>query len=152
MNVRRTLTILAAGIIAPSLIAMGLVAPANSAVTSQAVKSVVKVGAKCTKVNAKAKVGATNFVCKRVNGKLVWAKVAVSADCKNARTQYATQNASYQDIIKQIDTARKALEGQTGTAADDLRRQLNDLENSVKPLATLVKQFKTLSDQICSIS
>jgi hypothetical protein len=142
-----------AAIAIAGILALGSIAPAQAARVQEAsVKSVIKVGAKCTKLNAKAKVGSVSVVCKRINGKLIWAKVAPSAECKSARAQYNTQLESYNKILSQLADAKKSLEGIAGTDADALRTQITDLEKGVQPLAALVKQFKTLADQICAIS
>lgn len=136
-----------------SALAFTSVAPAYAARVqeSRTIKA-VKVGAACTKLNAKAKVGSTAVVCKRVNGKLIWAKVTVSADCKKARDQYNSQNASYTAILKQLSDARKSLEGLTGADADALRNQVNDLEKTIQSLSPVLKQFKIATDQICALS
>lgn len=134
-----------------AVLSLSLMGPAAGAMLPASVKTAVKAGATCTKLNATAKVGSTTFVCKKVSGKLVWAKYVPSAECKSARAQYATQNKAYLDIMAQITTAKTALDGISGTAADELRTQITGLESGIKPLETLVKQFKLLSDQICSI-
>lgn len=125
---------------------------ATTAVASTAVKAVVKVGARCTKLNAKAKVGSTQLVCKRVNGKLIWSKVKISADCKAAREQYAVQTKSYQDIITQTNAAKASLAGLTGADADALRAQITELEKALGSLAPVLRQFKIATEQICALS
>lgn len=141
-----------AAVVIAGMLALSSFAPAQAARVHEAsVKSAIKVGAKCTKLNAKAKVGSVALVCKRVNGKLVWAKAAISQDCKDARAQYDKQSKAYQEILTQITAARKSIEGITTPEADALRTQINDLEKGVAPLADLVKQFKLLADQVCAI-
>lgn len=143
-----------------AVLSIALVSPVHAArvsesttsVKSAVAKTTVKVGARCTKLNAKAKAGSTNVICKRVNGKLIWSKVVVSADCKKAREQYAAQDKSYKDVLAQIATAKKSLEGLTGAEADGLRTQINELEKTVQTLVPVLKQFKTATDQICALS
>jgi hypothetical protein len=134
-----------------AVLAVSIASPVQAARLSET-KMAVKVGTKCTKVNAKAKAGSVNLICKRVSGKLIWAKVKVSADCKDARAQYATQLKAYEDVLAQLNSAKAALADIKSSEADGLRTQVNALEGTVKTLAPVLKQFKTATDQICALS
>lgn len=137
---------------AVAVAAMLLFSTASSAqaVRLSEAKTAVKVGAACTKVNAKAKAGSINLICKRVNGKLVWAKVTVSADCKSARAQYASQLKAYQDVMAELAKAKTTLDGISSTEATALRNQIAALEATVKTLDPVLKQFKIATNQICA--
>lgn len=133
-----------------TVLVLSLAAPVQAARLSEA-RTVVKLGAACTKLNAKAKVGSLNLICKRVNGKLIWSKVKVSADCKSARTTYAAQLKAYNDVLAEIEKAKATLEGISSAEANLLRTQIAALEGTVKTLTPVLKQFKTATDQICAL-
>lgn len=135
-----------------SLIAMVVVLFAALAPASSAQAATAKLGSTCKKAGLTAKVGLAQLVCKKnARGKLVWQKYVESADCKQAKAQYATQLKAYEDILAKIAQARAAAGSITGTDADVLRKQIDATEESVRPLKVLVDQLSALSIQICKL-
>lgn len=136
-----------------AVIALSMVGMLPAASSAAPVKSVVKIGAKCTKLNATAKIGSTKVVCKRNAKKvLVWTKVVVeTAECKSAKAQFVTQQKAYADIVAKIAEARAAAAGLSGAEADLLKAQINATEESVKPLKAMVDQLSSLTTEICKL-
>lgn len=135
-----------------AVVVLSLVGLLPAASSASPMKAAVKIGAKCTKSGATAKVGSTNVICKRNSMKvLVWTKVVESTECKAAKVQYASQQKAYADIVAKIAEARTAAAGLTGVEGDALRTQINSTEESVKPLKTLVDQLAALTTQICKL-
>lgn len=115
-------------------------------------KAAVKVGAKCTKSGATAKVGSTSVVCKKNSRKvLVWTKVVESKDCKDAKANYATQLKTYNDIVAKVADAQQAAATLAGAQGDALKAQIASTEASLPSLKTLVDQLSLLTAEICRL-
>lgn len=121
-------------------------------VPASASAATAKIGASCSKAGATATTATARLVCKKNSrGKLVWQKYVESADCLQAKAQYANQLRAYQDIITKIAEARTAAAGLSGTQAEQLRIQINGTEEAAKQLKALVDSLAGLTAQICKL-